>query len=436
MKPHAVVFRSPVRQARLLLGFSAVCAGTVAFALSVIALLHTQTAILESYDFDYDFLLKIMLGHGIAAVGLAFTFLWFGRKRSARPWVPKGLLIVASLGLLLSVDRFLILLDPPLSPRSGFIRSHPQRGWTHIPNATGDLRGPVRIDRHGLRVAETGPIRSIHDKTRILFLGDSVTFGYGLPAQEAFCHQAVRILNQRHTDLNAVALNAGVSGYDLGQEAHFLEHDGMLLDPALVIVQVCLNDVTSQFDRFAKRDRTRHDEFLLTARPRYWSGLHHTSVKIADRIRYGTDRQAAAEEMQHLRFEELLAAQASERVEQAWRGALRHLGSIIETCREADVSVAVVCTPIRMQLKNDESAWDPQRILAEYAEAQDVPFLRLLPVLSSKAARNGEKAGGNLFRDQTHLNALGNRIIAETLADFLDDCGFVAHLRHGSTAAP
>ncbi|MCG8404485.1 MAG: SGNH/GDSL hydrolase family protein [Phycisphaerales bacterium] len=430
MKPRGHHSRSPVRHTRMLLGVGFAYMGLIAFGHSL--LMFIVPRLFPLVPEHYVLLHRTMLGHGVAAIILAAAYLWCGRKQTVWPWVPKALLTVLSLAWLGSVDQIIYWVDLPPPPRQGIIAPHPQRGWTHIPGKKGEYIVPVRIDQHGLRVAEEGPVRTIRGKTRFLFLGDSLTFGFGVPARDAFCEQVVPILNRRHPGLNAVTLNAGISGYDLGQEAHFLKHDAISLDPAIVITQVCLNDITRQFDREAVRHASRHAEFDLTFRPRYWSGLHRMAGKLTDRIRFGADRQAAAEAIQHFRFKELLTTPRSERVELAWQRALSHLGSIVETCREADVPVVLLCFPIHTQLENEGEGVSsgPQQILAEYAKAEEVPYLDLLPVLAARR-RLDSKATKGLFLDETHLTATGHRIVAEAIADFLETCGMATVLLQG-----
>lgn len=75
---------------------------------------------------------------------------------------------------------------------------------------------------------------------RIVFLGDSIVFGFSVDGHDAMPKQ----LEQRfrdHDDATQV-LNMGVSGYDTEQEVEFFKVKGAAYEPDLVVVGYALND--------------------------------------------------------------------------------------------------------------------------------------------------------------------------------------------------
>ena len=239
--------------------------------LSLVGLAMVSAAQLLTINAEsYDPLYQAILWHGIAAIPFAIAAVRFPKNIVYRATAPRALLLILTLIVLLSVDRILSVIIPDMPDLGKIYTLHDERGWANLPNFQGEFATKIRIDQYGLRVNETGPIRDIYPGKRLLFIGDSVTFGFRHLQPTSFCEQTVSILNQRHPDLRLIALNAGVTGYDTGQELHLLTHEGFDLDPDLVVLEICLNDINHQFDRTFGPDLNRHAEFHQVAYSHHW----------------------------------------------------------------------------------------------------------------------------------------------------------------------
>jgi lysophospholipase L1-like esterase len=73
--------------------------------------------------------------------------------------------------------------------------------------------------------------------TRVAILGDSVTEGAGVEADEIFSSRLQQLLGPQHE-----VINLGMSGLNTPQEAHVLEVEGLDYDPDVIIVSFVLND--------------------------------------------------------------------------------------------------------------------------------------------------------------------------------------------------
>jgi lysophospholipase L1-like esterase len=92
--------------------------------------------------------------------------------------------------------------------------------------------GPIRTNALGLRAdAEVAERKS---RPRVLCLGDSCTYGYGLSLEDAWAS---------HLDESFESLNAGVPGYSSFQGVRCLARLGPLLSPDCVVVEFGANDV-------------------------------------------------------------------------------------------------------------------------------------------------------------------------------------------------
>jgi hypothetical protein len=93
-----------------------------------------------------------------------------------------------------------------------FCSFNPKIGRWHKKNFTHTYAGGlVTTNKNGLRGKELH-YENRENKHRILVLGDSVTFGYGVNDGETFCDIIEKGL--KHTDV----INMGVSGFGTGEE--------------------------------------------------------------------------------------------------------------------------------------------------------------------------------------------------------------------------
>jgi lysophospholipase L1-like esterase len=116
----------------------------------------------------------------------------------------------------------------------------------------------------GFRV--TGGIRQPErtDAYRVLLLGDSQTFGQGVPFEQSFGELLASSLAQR-TTRHVEAINTGVDGYTTVQEAAMLRTRGLALDPDCILVLFVGNDMDLPAFLLEPRDFSlRH--WLLTDR--------------------------------------------------------------------------------------------------------------------------------------------------------------------------
>lgn len=120
-------------------------------------------------------------------------------------------------------------------------RPDAQQWWTLTPNlrdhpyvlpASTTL---ISTNDLGLREVEVSPERR-PGEVRILCLGDSWTFGQGLPAEASFPKRLQAILRQRHPGRLLTVVNAGQPGYSWYQGYYFLDHLLPIYKPDIVLL--------------------------------------------------------------------------------------------------------------------------------------------------------------------------------------------------------
>ena len=111
-------------------------------------------------------------------------------------------------------------------------------GWEPVPNSR---MAYIRINDGGFR----GPDYDRNpaaDVTRIVFLGDSETYGERLQEQDTVPGQLQIALKNMNPSGKYEVLNFGVIGYNTSQEYALLEKKGLDYHPSIVVLYYCFND--------------------------------------------------------------------------------------------------------------------------------------------------------------------------------------------------
>lgn len=130
-------------------------------------------------------------------------------------------------------------------------------GWRKKPgvtvrNVTGEYAVTETINSLGFRGPEIPPTK-VGGEYRVLVLGDSFTEGYTVDQQDLFSIRLNARLSEAHSGSQITVINAGTTGYSTDQELLLLRQVGARLEPDLVVLMFCDNDL------------------LYNLRPNYWS---------------------------------------------------------------------------------------------------------------------------------------------------------------------
>jgi lysophospholipase L1-like esterase len=234
--------------------FSLFTSGLLCLLLLVLiyGLTHTSSepTILGRYSLGY---FALLLGLAVGTGALAWL-LFFPRPAFVR-WAGNLYLLLAStvvavvgaeIGLRL-VNPWGIELFSLLPYHMQGMVDHPQLGYVHPGSITyhlGDNR--VSLNAHGHRDDEM-PVEKPAGERRILVLGDSVTFGWGVDQGQDFPARLETLLRQR-TGTAWQVINAGVNGYNSEQEATYFATEGIRFQPDIVLLVYVGNDVEPVFD--------------------------------------------------------------------------------------------------------------------------------------------------------------------------------------------
>jgi lysophospholipase L1-like esterase len=152
-----------------------------------------------------------------------------------------GLRLVHPVGLHPS-DTFLATPAGAGDPEAGIIRLVPGAATRY---RSEEFNVAVRINARGLRDREFS-LEKAPGVTRILVLGDSQTFGWGVEAEQTYPKLVERQLAETNGAAGGgrvEAINAAVPGTGTAHQLYFLETEGWEYHPDLVIVGFFFNDL-------------------------------------------------------------------------------------------------------------------------------------------------------------------------------------------------
>jgi lysophospholipase L1-like esterase len=164
----------------------------------------------------------------LAALSLAIIVFCAGLELALR------IAFARSLDFSMEMWKYAVALKRPVD--------NPLLSFAHAPNRSAFLMGvPVSINSHGLRDREYTESKPT-GVYRIVMLGDSTTFGWGVPADHTVAKILELDLNRGGADKRFEVLNAGVGNYGTVQEYnHYLTYD-RAFHPDLVILEYFIND--------------------------------------------------------------------------------------------------------------------------------------------------------------------------------------------------
>jgi len=349
-------------------------------------------------------------------------------RRSARRW-REWTLLACSVSLTIALGEAVArrLLPAPLPWLYPQLRYRPDPGLVFAlaaDQAAFAADKAVHINSRGLRDAEV-PYARIPDRLRLLWLGDSIVFGFGVPAAQVVARRVDDRLD--HDGLPAESINAAVPAYNTEQEVDFMAREGVRYHADWVVLGFCWNDINDQEGArvcpngwlVSKRAGGKACEPTFTESPR---GYAIRNFLKRSRLAYSVMEGLRAFEGDlspddHAPFRrEVLEGGTTRRVREGWERvdwAVHRLAGLGE---KTGFRTLVVAFPIPLALETSYPMSDYPAHLERIARQDGLPFLDLEP--SFRAAYRGHES---LFLpyDADHPNAAGHDLAARDIAALL-----------------
>ena len=292
----------------------------------------------------------------------------------------------------------------------GFVVPHPSRGFALKPGYRDD---EIEIDNRGFRSTGTTASSPTGNAMKVLVLGESTTFGWGVPQGLDYPSLLQSELASR-TGLPVEVINGGVPAYSSTQVAITLEEllrDGMAVD--LVLICNLWNDV------YYSATPNWYPELLVYQQPPFWRRfLFRHSATFRHFARLQIDRMG---EVDVLNPEALEVFKVNLQRMLAVRGPQMPQVVFVESpcCRKrmdprGMLGLGIRYTPEFMTARLQEYADSTRELAARFGS---------LTVDHRVSIRHDPPA--DLFIDQTHPNAVGNAMMAEDIATALLDIGLI-----------
>jgi lysophospholipase L1-like esterase len=265
---------------------------------------------------------------------------------------------------------------------------NPLIGHVHRPNAQRRLMGvDVTTSSRGFRDAEYSIERN--GAYRMIFLGDSLTFGWGVEIEASFA----QLLEQRLGRSRPIEIiNFGAGNYNTQQAVNLLLDAGLQYEPDHVVLFYFINDAepTPRRARWSFLDRSE----LVSI---FWSRL-----RIARGRLFGTQSYRDY-------YRSLYADGAP-----GWLATREALELLAQVCKQQEIRLQVVLLPELHELTDYPFARE-HALVKEQLTALDIDALDLAPRFA------GEPDPARLWvaRDDAHPNRLAHALIADYSQGFI-----------------
>ena len=328
----------------------------------------------------------------LACLGRIQAALWSARKPLC--------LLALSLGLALGAVEFALRVVDPLGlayhaeiARYISLRQDDDvLAYVQPRNLETSLDGvQVRFNNLGLRGTDLGPKQD--EERRVLILGDSLAFGWGVPEESIFATKLADLLAAA-TGQTWTSINAGVCSYNTEQERLYLEHSGLALQPDLVILVYVDNDIVTYSERWNQAEARKPPLRRRIKRKLMKSHLVQTAAHVLKRGSGGIELEGVER-----------AVDASD---PGWLRNMQALTELVELCSLNGVPLAAY----HFRWKSD--SWSDELLAAARQAAHPVEITDVAPWFEGADLRTLV----NSVTD-SHPNANAHAITAQKMQDDL-----------------
>lgn len=265
---------------------------------------------------------------------------------------------------------------------------NPLIGHVHRPNREVELMDvPVRTNSDGFRDDEY-PIEK-GDRWRIIFLGDSLTFAWGVEKEKSFEHLLEKVLDARRpTEI----INFGAGNYNTVQAVNLFLDKGLRYRPDQVVLFYFINDAepVPQRSNLAWLGYSRMATF-------YWSRIKALLARYDESTTFAGYYSALYEPDA-----------------QGWKDAQAAILQLRDACRENGIVLQVVLLPELHDLVHYTFARE-HGLISEFLRNNGVEVLDLAPSFVDQT----EPMSLWVALDDAHPNAKAHRLIAERSLEFI-----------------
>lgn len=345
------------------------------------------------------------------------------------------LVLVATFISFFIIDYLFAVFDPQWSGKNGLAIE--LTGESYLFQLVPGVSGHNSLGLRGPEIQANKP----DDVFRIIVLGDSVTYGLNVDADEAFPALVEKQLEEQRINGKRVeVINAGVPAYTTYNELHFYKDMLRDLSPDLVILGFCMNDVVDPVFHWINREESflfvpdaaipniefhnqqlRGDvKFVLLSLLPEWSNLKRFLKTL-----YLRDKTLATAKMTadgssypvYLSSEQPLTIDVYNNYESPeWRWLRQQTDDLVKILQEDDTSFLFLIIPLAYQL-DSSYPYSPNANFDRFCQESDFDCLDMLVSMAGQPANKLFFTDHGYFEDIWHLTPEGHRLVAHELIE-------------------
>jgi lysophospholipase L1-like esterase len=271
------------------------------------------------------------------------------------------------------------------------ISANPEIGHEHVPSGHARLMdAEVSINADGLRDREHAKAKA-PGEVRIMMLGDSTMFGWGVKQNETIAKHVEQALNSQAPDTFVEVINTGVGNYNTAMEVAYFLARGVAFKPDIVVLNYFINDA----------------EPTPVYRDVPWFARHSYAYAVLGGAWDGFKRRFSGEEQDYKAYYAGLYAAPG------WDKAQAAIAKLAEVCRAQGIRLIISNIPELRALK-PYAFPEVQEKIENVAKVVGAEYVDLLP-----AVVNEDPASLWVTVPDPHPNAKATKLMGDYLAAYL-----------------
>jgi lysophospholipase L1-like esterase len=245
------------------------------------------------------------------------------------------------------------------------------------------------------------------DKKRVIFIGDSLTYGWSINLHETYHKQLEELLHSKNYDADVMGM--GIVGYNTVQEYYLIKEKVLKFNPDIIVLQICSNDFRRTLG--IKKEQKGENYSLIPYRD---AAIPYVLARSS--ITHFLMRSSHLYKFINLKLELLIKKwnknyTVKEYFLMGEEKSFRYLKKIKKILDGEGIKFCAVIFPNRKTRETYRHASLHKRIGNLLTNLQ-VPYIDLYREFNITGP-------ADIWADKSHPNGKGNRIAAETLLDFL-----------------
>jgi lysophospholipase L1-like esterase len=271
----------------------------------------------------------------------------------------------------------------------------PNMSHEHVPLAKAKLYGvDIDINSKGLRDREIS-----YDKPantfRVMFLGDSLTLGWGVKNEYVFSKVLEPVL-EKQKGKSVEVINTGVGNYNTVQEWTYYKLEGRKYKPDHLMLLYFINDAepTPEYKSITLKENSTLVVFL-------WSRITKLMSRFGARKDFRSYYEGLYEESNP-----------------GWKASKEALSSLMEQAKQDGTPFTVFVCPELRQFKSSYPFMVQHKKILSYLTGNGIQYADLLPLFQK---RTEPEEDFWVSVEDSHPNRLGHQVIAEGVVNYFSE---------------